>query len=172
MKNLRLIPSYPKDAASIIVLKKKIRNTFVLMGRRPAKSKFMPNIYVFPGGSVDQSDYKINKYYELITSLNKNKIKTRSNNHTIAIMLAAIRETAEESGLFLVNKNKLKSRKNFIIPDGWNNFVENSLIPDIEKLIYFGRAITPSFLKIRFHARFFIANFDNFIGSIRTNGEL
>ena len=35
-----------------------------------------------------------------------------------------------------------------------------------------GRAITPSFLKTRFHARFFIASFDDFLGKIKTNGEL
>ena len=37
---------------------------------------------------------------------------------------------------------------------------------------YFARAITPSFLKIRYHARFFIADYNNFSGEIKSNGEL
>ena len=40
------------------------------------------------------------------------------------------------------------------------------------KLLFFGRAITPSKLKIRFHARFFLAFYEDFIGKIKTNGEL
>ena len=35
------------------------------MGKRSVKSKFMPNIYVFPGGAVDKIDYKVNKLFNL-----------------------------------------------------------------------------------------------------------
>ena len=45
------------------------------------------------------------------------------------------------------------------------------MVPSFNNLKYFARAITPTFLKIRFHARFFIAN-HNFIGKIKSNGEL
>ena len=39
-------------------------------------------------------------------------------------------------------------------------------------MLFFARAITPSTLKIRFHARFFLSFYDDFIGKIKTNGEL
>tara|TARA_B100001123_G_C14849953_1_gene843655 strand:- start:208 stop:648 length:441 start_codon:yes stop_codon:yes gene_type:complete len=87
-------------------------------------------------------------------------------------MLAAIRETAEECGLFLADKNKSIKGKKYVLNNTWNFFLENSLVPSINSLHYFGRAITPSYLKIRFHARFFVASFDDFSGKIKTNGEL
>ena len=49
----------------------------------------------------------------------------------------------------------------------WHQFV-----PCTDKLLFFGRAITPAFLKIRFHARFFIAFSNDFKGTLKTNGEL
>ena len=54
----------------------------------------------------------------------------------------------------------------------WNLFLKKSLLPSIKNLHYFGRAITPAYLKMRFHARFFISDFKDFSGEIKTNGEL
>ena len=45
------------------------------MGKRSIKSKFMPSIYVFPGGAVDKIDYKANKLFNLSVKINKNKLK-------------------------------------------------------------------------------------------------
>ena len=52
------------------------------------------------------------------------------------------------------------------------SFPREIICANSRKIIFFGRAITPSSLKIRFHARFFIAFYDDFIGTIKTNGEL
>ena len=99
-------PSNPRDAASIIIYKKKKINIMCLWGRRSIKSKFMPSIYVFPGGSVDKIDYKANDLFNLSVKINNKKIKTRSDIHTRAIMFAGIRETAEECNLYLAKKKK------------------------------------------------------------------
>ena len=40
-------PSKPRDAASVIIYKEMYNKYYVLMGKRPIKSKFMPSIYVF-----------------------------------------------------------------------------------------------------------------------------
>ena len=142
------------------------------MGKRPAKSRFMPSIYVFPGGAVDKTDYKVNKIFKLSTDLKKTLLKSRSQAHTIAIMLAGIRETAEECGLFLTRKTKFLNHKDLAFDNMWNLFLKKSLLPSIQNLHYFGRAITPAYLKTRFHARFFISDFKDFSGKIKTNGEL
>ena len=60
------------------------------------KSKFMPSILCFPGGSVDKIDYQVKNIFNLSIKINNNIIKSRSDNHTRAIMFAGIRETAEE----------------------------------------------------------------------------
>ena len=126
----------------------------------------------FPGGSVDKIDYKANDLFNLSVKINNKKIKTRSDIHTRAIMFAGIRETAEECNLYLAKKKKIDKKNNIILNNSWDIFLEKSLVPSFSKLKYFARAITPTFLKIRFHARFFIANYNDFVGKIKSNGEL
>ena len=162
----------PKDASSIIVLKRNKGKVMVLMGRRPLTAKFMPGVYVFPGGAVEKDDFKIGKYYNLTSKLSKSKDKASSTNHSIAIQLAAIRETAEETGLFLGKRQTIIEPAIFPKNNIWLPFYNQSLNPEIFKLIFLGRAITPSFMKIRFHARFYIAFFEDFVGNINSNGEL
>ena len=60
-------PTLPRDASSVVIIKKKNNKLYVLMGRRPAKSKFMPGIYVFPGGAIDKTDYKVNNLFNVST---------------------------------------------------------------------------------------------------------
>ena len=172
INNSKKKTSKPKDASSVIIINKKKNDLYVLMGRRPAKSRFMPSIYVFPGGAVDKTDYKVNKIFKLSTDLKRTLLKSRSQAHTIAIMLAGIRETAEECGLFLTRKTKFLDCKDLACDNMWDLFLKKSLLPSIQNLHYFGRAITPAYLKTRFHARFFISDFKDFSGEIKANGEL
>jgi 8-oxo-dGTP pyrophosphatase MutT (NUDIX family) len=46
----------PRDAASLILLRGEGKGLEVLVGRRSARAKFMPGVYVFPGGSIDAWD--------------------------------------------------------------------------------------------------------------------
>ncbi len=142
------------------------------MGKRPLSSRFMPGVYVFPGGRVEKEDIQANKVFKLKSKLSKKTLKTQSYNHTIALLLAAIRETSEETGLYLINQKESAKKYPEIIESTWEYFFKKSYVPNIKKLYFFGRAITPSFLKIRFHARFFVAFYEDFIGTIKTNGEL
>src|SRR5690349_24356876 len=48
----------PRDAASLILLRGKGRDLEVLAGRRPGHVKFMPGVWVFPGGASDPKDKK------------------------------------------------------------------------------------------------------------------
>ena len=143
------------------------------MGRRPLTARFMPGVHVFPGGVHEKEDLKFCRIFNLKENknVNKKKLKTRSIRHTNSILLTAIRETAEETGLYLAKQTKFNTIKN-ISCGTWKEFLKKSYVPKVEKLIFFGRAITPSSLKIRFHARFFIAFFEDFLGELKTNGEL
>ena len=162
----------PRDASSIIIYRENNNRYYVLMGKRPSKSKFMPNIYVFPGGAVDKIDYQVKNIFDTPVNVNKNIIKSRSDNHTKAIMLAGIRETAEECNLYLAKKKIISEKKNIMLNNSWDKFIKKSLAPSFDNLKYFARAITPTFLKIRYHARFFISDYTNFTGKIKSNGEL
>src|SRR3954453_2385048 len=48
----------PRDAASLILLRGKGRDLELLAGRRPGHVKFMPGVWVFPGGAIDPEDRK------------------------------------------------------------------------------------------------------------------
>lgn len=96
----------------------------VLMLKRSAKSKFMPNVYVFPGGVADDSDFSA-QWLSVFNKLGQNVCKRifedvtvdpskaapmftreRSPAYTaipseVAFRICAIRETFEESGVLL-----------------------------------------------------------------------
>ena len=162
----------PKDAASIIILRERKGKIYVLMGKRPENSRFMPGVYVFPGGVLERKDYLTKNIFNPDIDPHKHKLKTRNESHAIAIFYAAIRETFEETGLYLSQKAQHPVNPKFLDGIYRENLNKYSLIPDIKKLIFFGRAITPSFLKKRYHARFFLSLFENFNGNLKANGEL
>jgi 8-oxo-dGTP pyrophosphatase MutT (NUDIX family) len=55
--NLKEQPTVPRPAASVILLRRggkhESRGIEVLFGKRTPNAKFMPNVWVFPGGAVD-----------------------------------------------------------------------------------------------------------------------
>ena len=46
----------PRDAASLIVLRGEGHDLELLAGRRPGHVRFMPGVWVFPGGAIDPDD--------------------------------------------------------------------------------------------------------------------
>ena len=163
----------PRNAASLVLLKRSDKDVQVLLGKRSDKTRFMPGAWVFPGGVVDKADYTIS----INTSLNQNIIKKLAVSNNIgtanALAIASIRETVEETGLILGKKSKKVSAVNF---EEDNNGIaimsKLGLEPDLTKLFYLGRAITPTISPIRFHARFFIADAKHLTGKIKTTNEL
>ena len=54
MEKFNYKPTKPKDASTLIIIRKNKKKTFVLMGQRPMQSRFMPGVYVFPGGVTEK----------------------------------------------------------------------------------------------------------------------
>ena len=48
----------PKRSASLILIDRSGSEPRLLLGRRGADQRFMPNKYVFPGGKTDRSDHR------------------------------------------------------------------------------------------------------------------
>src|SRR5947208_15009502 len=46
----------PRDSASLILLRGEGHDLELLAGRRPGHVKFMPGVWVFPGGAADRDD--------------------------------------------------------------------------------------------------------------------
>ena len=143
-------PVKPRDAASLILVREGARELEVFMGRRAARSKFMPSVYVFPGGGVDPSDHAL----AIEQTLGPEG----------ALRSAAIRETFEETGLRVTKQGNIGTAAN----GTWADLAALGEVPEVAALTYVGRAITPSNSPIRFHARFFLANADRAQGEPRT----
>jgi len=128
----------PRDAASLLLYRKEANRVLVLMGRRPGKSRFMPDVYVFPGGRVDACDMAVG----------------RSHARAQTIAMAAVRETYEETGLLVASAGNPGTVKDA----SWQLFGSRGCSADLSILTYLGRAITPASESIRFHARFFVCD--------------
>ena len=140
-------PVKPKAAASLVIIRNINNKAEVLMGQRPKTAKFAPNVWVFPGGRVEESDCNNKKIVINKKVLKDLKKLNSSSNLSRGLVSAAIRETEEETSLRLIN-NKL------------------------DDLWVLARAITPANQKLRFDTKFFVLNSNNFTKKITGNGEL
>ena len=113
-------------AASVLLLRDDPME--VLMVRRPEKSSFAPDVWAFPGGGVEEED------------------EIRGDGILLNTMrFAAARELFEETGIQLV---------------------------DLEKLVWTSRWITPAGLPKRFDTYFFLARTDRSAVAKPQNGEI
>jgi 8-oxo-dGTP pyrophosphatase MutT (NUDIX family) len=123
----------PKDAATLILVR---GGREVMMGQRAKGHVFMPDKWVFPGGRVDPGDVRAKAAKEL-TEENERLLRLGPVRRAPrAFALAAVRETKEEAGLVL----------------------GGDAGPDLSKLSFICRAITPPHRPRRFDARFFMAD--------------
>ncbi len=161
-------PVKPRSAASLILLRGAGSDISILMGRRHASSRFMPGVYVFPGGTVDADDANVNPATALDPNITPG-LKVAGNSHRArAMAIAAIRETCEETGLMLGAPGEVGMSESA----AWAPWRRRGIAPDLARLQLIGRAITPADLPMRFSARFFLAWGDRLHGRIRGNGEL
>ncbi len=144
----------PRDAASLVVTRGEGAQTRVLLGRRPSDDRFMPNVYVFPGGRVDAEDESASIVRELRPAVARRLERRARPARARALAVAALRETFEETGLVFGERSRSELR------------------PDLSGIDYLGRAITPPSNPIRYHARFLRARAENATGRLRGNGEL
>ena len=126
---------WKESATMMLVAKKKateIKSAFnykVLMLRRSGKSQFMPNMYVYPGGKIADSDFD-RKWSEVFKTFGQISVEEiidtkRANrpllmnprasdtpemlNRELAFRICALRETFEESGIFLPSNTSTTS---------------------------------------------------------------
>lgn len=158
----------PRDASSLIVTRRERQKIFVLMGRRSPTARFMPGVFVFPGGAVSSGDGRVLPATELDPTYGTLMGVGQSQSRARALAMAAIRETWEETGLVVGVAGQLKGSR----APSWEAIRSLNRVPDLQHLGYVGRAITPSFSKIRFHARFFTVDAHHLSGEIQGDGEL
>ena len=162
-------PIRPRDASSLIIYRPNADGFDVLMGRRHKDHVFMPNRLVFPGGAIDSEDRRVIPGTNLKVDVAARLTRTLTPTRARALAAAAVRETYEETGLFLaapVNqrpKNKLAN---------WQAFYDREMGPALGALDYFFRAVTPPGNVRRYDARFFLTSAEHTQGDIAGDGEI
>lgn len=142
----------PRDAATLILVRRDTASPRVLMGKRAGGSVFMPDKYVFPGGRVDPHDGKAVAWDELRPEV-ESQLRLHSRRLPRAMALTAIRETFEETGLIVGRSAEMPAT----CPVGWEDFHALDIAPGLSPLTFIGRAVTPPYRPRRFDARFFMA---------------
>lgn len=145
----------PVDAATLIILDRSGRETRLLMGRRHKNHRFMPDVFVFPGGRSEAGDAGVPVAGTLPeATLQRLMLASPGANPSRMkrLALAAIRETFEETGIVIGRTaTSLPS-----LSGPWGEFAGTGHLPDLSGLAYVARAITPPRRPKRFDTRFFV----------------
>lgn len=150
--------SEPRDAATLMLIDRAGPQPKVLLGRRHHSHKFMPGKFVFPGGRIEALDSTMPTVSELHPDTETKlieRVASPSRGLARGLALAAIRETAEETGLLLgVTGDTAPAAPGEI----WTEFAKAKVHPDLGQLHFVARAITPPRRPKRFDTRFFTAD--------------
>lgn len=145
----------PQHASTVIVVRDAPENLEVFMLRRSAKSTFVPDVYVFPGGRVDAVDR---------SPAARMRVTGETKPLEPAYLYAAARESFEEAGLLFgmgeLDPMAVQTARTLLLA-GSRSFEQTlddlRTTVDAGAMRYFSRWITPAIEPRRFDARFFIA---------------
>jgi 8-oxo-dGTP pyrophosphatase MutT (NUDIX family) len=143
----------PKDAATLVIVKRDGATPRVLMGQRHGNMAFMANKYVFPGGRIDAADMRIPVSSELMPHVAARAGHGSTPARARGLALAAIRETFEETGILLGERCETVPRTR---APAWKKFFAHKIMPRLDTLEIIARAVTPPNRTRRFDARFFM----------------
>jgi 8-oxo-dGTP pyrophosphatase MutT (NUDIX family) len=142
----------PKNAATIMIIRRDGPKPRVLMGRRHGGHSFMPDRWVFPGGRIDRADYRAPFASDLRPEV-AGVFDAYLPGKGRALALAAVRETWEEAGLLLARPAPSRPAAG-----PWRDFVAQGALPDLAALDVVARAITPPDVGKRFDTWFLTAD--------------
>lgn len=151
----------PVDAASLILVDNRGKTPKILMGKRHKDLKFMPSKFVFPGGRLDPSDRRASAFGALdhqVEAKLSQRVSRPSPARARALALAALRETFEETGI-LIGERDLGA---YTAPagSGWTSYEAEAIWPSLDGLDFVARAITPPTHSRRYDTRFFLCRTD------------
>jgi 8-oxo-dGTP pyrophosphatase MutT (NUDIX family) len=149
----------PRHAATLILVDRTGPKPKVLLGRRHHAHKFMPGKFVFPGGRVETLDRRMAVSAHLDPRVEQRlmrRVQRPSPALARGLVLAAIRETFEETGLLIgIDGQHAPAAAN---DEAWAGLARAGVRPDLQNIHFIARAITPPGRSRRFDTRFFTAD--------------
>ncbi|MGH3172219.1 MAG: NUDIX hydrolase [Trebonia sp.] len=160
-------PAPARDAATVIVVREPAE---ILMLKRPGTMNFAAGAYVFPGGRVDAADADPRIGWHWPSPAEFGVRLGASADEARALVVAAVRETYEESGVLLAGQPDGGT----VVPSGpdWaadraalnagelsfaDLMVKRGLVILADRIVPWARWITPAAETRRYDARFFAA---------------
>lgn len=156
-----------RDAATLVIVDRSGAGPRVLMGRRRATQVFLPNVFVFPGGRVDDDDAgapsadDVPEAEAALLSIPRAGHAPYSAGFVRSLPLAALRETFEETGLAVGIVGGLAAGTAPAAakaPEPWRPFLATGVMPKLSSPQFFLRAITPTKRLRRYDTRFFLVD--------------
>jgi 8-oxo-dGTP pyrophosphatase MutT (NUDIX family) len=166
-------------ASTVVLVRRDEDGSFeVLLTQRPSEMRFLGGFYVFPGGTVHQSDYspKTLERCRGLSGTEARKILGNRHNDDVALghWVAGVRELFEEVGILLcmtdsgeavsltdsVTKRRFEENRQAVARGelDFGTFLESEgLCCDLTRAVYFFHRVTPEFYPMRFDTRFYIA---------------
>ena len=138
----------------------------VLLGRRSASARFMPSVYVVPGGGLTSTDRVQSGFPEPLRAP-PGELDAATRRDLLAFARAALRESFEETGALLGESSATAAPCGEIAADDretgtqaahWQAYRSRDLKPAFSAMTLIARAITPAGSPIRYHTRFFMAD--------------
>ena len=142
----------PKNAATVMIIRRDAAKPRVLMGKRHGGHSFMPDRWVFPGGRIDRADYRAPFATDLRPEVGLLFDKHLPLGRGRALAMAAVRETWEEAGLLIAKPGQARAS------GPWKDFAAQGLLADLEAMDVIARAITPPAVGKRFDTWFLTAD--------------
>jgi 8-oxo-dGTP pyrophosphatase MutT (NUDIX family) len=166
-------------AATVLLLRENDAGLQVLLTKRAASLSFMGGLWVFPGGRMEASDLApelaARSDQSAIADTGSRMLSADASTASIdldtarGLLIAACRETFEESGVLLARPRgggpwgderqaRVAARRaaNSADATGFARMlVDEDLVLDVERLVYWSHWITPAFESRRFDTRFF-----------------
>jgi len=161
LQNVERSPVVPRLAATVMLVRPDPAGVAVYMTRRSARSRFVPDAYVFPGGAVDPEDREM--------AVATDGLHGSAGRIGAELAAAALRELFEEAGILLARERsgavatpdaaalaELRAERVAGIAFG-ELLARHGLVPDAGALLYYSNWITPVTEPRRFDTHFFVA---------------
>ena len=155
-------PAAPRPAATVVVLRPHGDGLAVFLVKRNRRVGFMPSAWVFPGGRVDTADALVD-HPRLTGGQAAADAMGLSLDEAVPFLAAAVRETFEESGIWLGEGSAPQSARDAL------NAREATLAEvldahelraDLDALVPWSWWVTPLAEPRRYDTRFFLALVD------------
>ncbi|HEX7374566.1 MAG TPA: NUDIX domain-containing protein [Steroidobacteraceae bacterium] len=166
-----------RAAATVVLLRETAARLEVLLTRRSAQLSFMGDVWVFPGGRLDESDVAA-ATLQRIAARHRDTCGRRllaltgtslEPDLALGLHVAGCRETFEECGVLLARHGdgspcdapqiaRLAQHRSSIAASGaafLDMLQAEELYLDVDRLVYWSHWITPSHERKRFDTRFF-----------------